>query len=347
MIVFTHKYLDKLSQHETTVFRFFIGMTFSLIIAFGFDWPLAMITPVFVAKFLGSTKPKMPFKALMGLFYIILAAFILGGIFTRLLLPYPVVFLLVLTLVIFWLSYWGNSGGNEFVITMLLIGFTLVPMLALLHQAVAEQATIGFIFSCLLALTISMLMHEIVPDKPEAHQHKLDAVVNTPPLTKAVKVHYSLLTTIMITPVMTFFFYFNLTSTVLVLIFIALMAQKPNLVAGVKGSKALLMGNTLGGLVAIAVYNLLVIMPTFTFLSLMFAVISIIFARLIFSGHKLAPLFAMALGTVIILISASTSGDAAASENFYIRIIQIGAACAYVVFTTILAGPWLKKISQL
>jgi uncharacterized membrane protein YccC len=336
--------LSLMSQQEIFIFRFFVGMMLAIVLAFGFDWPFAFITPIFVAKFLGAKRAKIPFKALMAVMLVIVAAFILGGIFARLLLPYPIVFMLVITLFIFWVSYWNNSGGNELVITMLLVGFTVIPMLALLHQSVAEQFTIGFLFSCLISVVITMVMFEVIPDKELVKaQQKAEMVLPD----KSIRVRFALLSTLMIIPVLAVFLYFKLSSSLLILVFIAILAQKPDFVAGVKGSKALLVGNTLGGLVAITMYNLLLIAPDFIFMLMLFALITIVFAGLIYSERPFAPLYAMAFSTVIILISSATLGSSDAEGTFYTRIVQIACACFYVIFATVLASPWIKKISQM
>ena len=333
------------SPTEIRQLRFFVGVTIAVILAFGFNWPLAFITPMFVAKFLGTTKPKLPFKVLSGIFMITASAFIFGGIVTSMLINYPIVFLLAMTLIIFWISYWNNSGGNELAITMLLVGFTLIPMLTLLLPVVAFQVSIGFLFSCCVSLLLTMIMHEIIPDKKVDAQTQ--AKVITPIADKPTRVRYALLSTLMIMPVVTFFFYFNLSSAILILAFIAILAQKPDLVAGIKGSAALMIGNSIGGIVAIALYAVLILVPNFTMLNLLMGLTALYFSQLIFSENKFAPVYAMAFSTVIILISSATSSDADANEKFYIRLLQIAAACGYVVFATIIAMPWIKKISLL
>ena len=338
----------KLSQREIRLLRFFVGVTFAIAFAFIGNWPFAFILPVFVAKFLGSKNSKLPFKKLLVVFFIIMSAFILGGILTRLLLPFPIVFMLIMTLLIFWISYWNNSGGNELVITMLLVGFTVIPMLGLLHQEVAQVFTVGFLFSCFVSLVITMIMHELIADKEQVSMLENKQVVyeEVNVTDKPTRVKFALLSTLMIMPVMIFFFSFNLSSSVLILAFIAMLAQKPDLIAGVKGSKALLVGNTLGGIVAIAMYNLLIIVPNFSFLLLLFSLIVIVFANMIFSDKAFAPIYAMAFSTVIILIFGATLSTADADEKFYTRIIQIGLACSYIIFATIAANPLIKKIAQ-
>ncbi len=337
------QFRSQLSQQEISRLRLVVGVVLAIAIAFGFNWPFAFLMPVFVAKFLSNNSPKLPIKKLLMLFAIIVSAIILGGILTRLLLPFPAVFLLIITLLIFWISYWNNSGGNEFVITMLLVGFTAIPALAVLDLYLAELFTVSFLFSCFITLLITMIMHEIIPD----HRQNLEAI-NSDEIKLAaqpIRIKLALLSTLMIMPVMALFLALQ-SSSLLILIFVALLAQKPDLVAGIKGSKALLVANTFGGIIAIVLYNLLKIAPTFSFLLLLFALTLTVFSRFIYSNRATPPLYAMALGTVIILIASASSGAADADEKFYTRIAQIACACGYIIFTSILANPALKKLSQ-
>ena len=306
------QFRSQLSQQEISRLRLVVGVVLAIAIAFGFNWPFAFLMPVFVAKFLSNNSPKLPIKKLLMLFAIIVSAIILGGILTRLLLPFPAVFLLIITLLIFWISYWNNSGGNEFVITMLLVGFTAIPALAVLDLHLAELFTVSFLFSCFITLLITMIMHEIIPD----HRQKLETInsdeIKLAP--KPIRIKLALLSTLMIMPVMALFLALQ-SSSLLILIFVALLAQKPDLVAGIKGSKALLVANIFGGIIAIVLYNLLKIAPTFSFLLLLFALTLTIFSRFIYSNRAAAPLYAMALGTVIILIASASSGAADADEK--------------------------------
>ena len=232
--------LSKQSENSIRTIRFTLGVTLTIALAFGVNWPLAFITPMFVAKFLGSKKPKMSFKTIMAIFSVMLIAFTFGILITRLLLPYPIVFVLIATLTVFWVAYWSHSGGNEFAITMLLVGITVIPMIGLLHQAAAIQFTLGFLSSCLLSLFIVMIMYEVVPDKASSITEE-EVEAEKPALApKITRIQLSILTTIIIMPAMCMFLFFDLSSAVLILAFIAILAQKPDVLIGLKGSKALL-----------------------------------------------------------------------------------------------------------
>lgn len=332
----------KLSLKDMQIMRYATGLLVAIALAYGFDWPLAFLTPVLVAKFLGPNTTRIQLSGLLTLFTIIAAAFWLGFTLSSSLISYPVVFILVVTLILFWLAYWGNSGGNEIAITMLLVAVTLIPVLSMQHPLIAKHAILGVLLSCSVALVITLICNEIfvkgIGDK---------LAEQAPPLLNhGVRIRLSLLTVVMILPVLLFFLYFQLTGAVLVLIFIAILAQKPDFVAGVKGAGALLLGNSIGGLAAMIMFGLLLAVPQYSFALILYALVILIFSQYIFSERKLSPIYAMALTTVIIIISGSTTNDGGASSKFYIRLFQIALACGYIVLITWLMAPLINKIQK-
>ncbi|TKB47075.1 DUF2955 domain-containing protein [Thalassotalea mangrovi] len=333
------------SSNTIRILRLVFGAGLAIAIAFAFNWPLAFLCPVLTSKFLATATPKLPVKTLTNIFLVVVVAFSSAILVTRFLLPFPMVFMLVAFLLIYWLAYWSHSGGNELVITMLLIGFTIIPLLALLHQVIVIEVTYGFIFSCLLALVITMIAHELVPDKPGTQYKNAEtAKAAERKLPRKTRLQLAALTTIIIMPVLTLFLLFDLSNAMLILVFVAILAQKPNLLVGIQGAKALLLGNTIGGVVAILIYALLVMVPQYAFLIFLFLLLFLGFGKLIFSPRPLAPIYAMAMTTVIILVSSATLGNADADEKFYMRIIQVAAACGYIIFATTLTRPYFDRL---
>lgn len=329
--------------NQLLIIRFILAVSLSIVIAFGFNWPLAFIAPVFVAKFMGNDNPDIPFKKLINIFLVMAIAFYLAILFTKWFMPFPIVFVLLLTILIYWVAYWGHSGGNEFVILMLLIGIVLMPMLSKLHTQVPIEFTMGFLFSCFIALMITFCIQSLFPNKnPLVAINQTQA--NLIELSKRQKFRLAALTTIIIMPAFVFFLKFDLSSEVLILAFITILAQKPDIFLNIQGSKALLVGNAIGGLVAMLLYLMLLTIPNFSWLILLSTIVVAVFAQQIFSKKPSAPLYAMALTTVIILIASSVLAESDVSDKFYIRMIQIALACFYIVSTTSLVYPFLQKI---
>ena len=137
-------------------------------------------------------------------------------------------------------------------------------------------------------------------------------------------------------PVVVVFFTLNWSGGLLVMIFIAIFAQSPDASAGSKAGQALILGNALGGLAAIAAYNVLVAVPNFGFFIALMCLASLFFGSRVFSDHPMAPLYGMALKTLVLLIGSATmpfGGEVDA--KFYTRLAQIALVAIYtfVVFT--------------
>ena len=79
-------------------------------------------------------------------------------------------------------------------------------------------------------------------------------------------------------------------------------------------------------------------------LALLVFVVSLIFGRKIYSDSPVASLYGSGLNTVIVLLGGTTStfGDGASTE-MWVRLLQIGAACIYIVAALSLAANWLKR----
>ena len=114
--------------------------------------------------------------------------------------------------------------------------------------------------------------------------------------------------------------------------FSAILAQTPDLQAGIKGSSALLLANCLGGVAAVAVYGLLIGFPEYLYFILIMLLVTLLFAQKIFSDSPTAALYSTAFTAVLLLVGSSIgeyTGDATA--NFLKRIVQIAIAALYIV----------------
>lgn len=336
-----------LSLTNIRILRFALGVTLSIAIAFAINWPLSFVMPLFVAKILSSRGPRLSVDLLFKIFLLMFIAFLFADLITQLLLPYPVIFILMVTLILFRLFYWHQSGGNVTVITLLLLGLTIVPMLGQVDPSLAGGFVSMFLISAGLALLISMIFQELLPDciafdySAMLSEEKSKSALQ-PEADNAQKLRYAIISTSIVMPLYFFFFLFELSSSVLILAFVTLMALQPDLASSKKGSLGLLTGNSMGGIVAILFYQLLVAVPSFTFLILGFLYASLWFANIIFSERPSAPLFIMGFTTVILLISSGTSGEDGAGSDFYQRIIQIALACGYSIMVANLADNLIK-----
>lgn len=318
--------LQNASYQTIRQYRLTFGIALSVAIAFAFNWPLAYFMPFLVCKFLCGDKATLPASVLVMVLGLVLVSFAIGIQVSKILLPYPIAFFIFSGLAIYWLAYWSNRGGNEIVVTLLFVCLAVVPMLAQVHAEAATQFTLGFGYSCLNAIIVTLLTFKLFPLPVSSEKQKETIVCD-----KSEAQLLALLTTLIAMPAFVFFFLLDMTGGLLILTFIMILAQKPATILGAKGSVALLVGNILGGCISLLMFALLVAVPDYSFIVILYALLAAAFSLVIFSSRKIAPLFTLAMTTVIVIIGGSTMGDGGASSTFYARLIQIGLACLYVL----------------
>ena len=146
-----------------------------------------------------------------------------------------------------------------------------------------------------------------------------------------------MMSTVLVAPIMVVFLLFGLSSYLLVLVFVTLLAVQPDVASGIKGALGLVAGNMLGGVFAIVIYQFAVITSDLLFVSLLIALTTLVLGPRIFAGGAMGAVCNTALTTVLIIIGMSVSPifpDAGA--KFFSRIIQVIFAGMYITCAGVL-----------
>jgi uncharacterized membrane protein YccC len=310
--------------------RLALTTTAAVAIAYTIDWPLSFITTIFVWGFLNTPNPRQTLREGVGNIIYIFLGTGLGVLLTLSLLNMPVVVLLVLLLLMLMIFYANNSGAPPFFVIWLLIGITLIPMMGFTSQALAIEIAKNITFGGIVAVCLVWLAYGLLPNPPGADE-KLKAAVSPLP-SPDERLRAAILSTMVSYPVVLLFFVFNISGAVIIMIFIAILSQQTNLGVGKKMGSALIMGNIFGGITAMFIYELLVMVPQFEFLLLLMFAGSLLFATANYSERPAAPLYGMAFSTVLLLIGTGTMpyGDEV-DTKFVLRILQISIAVLYIV----------------
>ena len=310
--------------------RLAVATTLSVAISYGFPWPLSYITPVFVWAFLKAPTSGLTLQGGIGTIVAMIFGCTLGLALSLTLLKYPVVFTLVMALLLF-LIYYANAGGASPVMVMFTtIGVTVIPMIALSSQEMALIIALALIQNCAVAVGVSWIIQAVFREPPHL-TGETTAGAATQEIPPRTKIRDAGLSMVVVCPAVVFFFMFNLKDEVLIMVFIAILAQQASSTIGRKISLTMIVGNTLGGVAAIVFYYLIVAVPNFGFLLVLTLFSGLLFARINFSERKSAPLFAMGFSTLLILIGGSTASDAdTAGVKFLIRVGQIILAGLYI-----------------
>jgi hypothetical protein len=301
------------SAHLSTL-RLALALTVSVLIAFIGGWPGAFIMPVLL---------------------MVAILLLIGRFIAEVFLPHPVVCLLLIGWLLLAGQYWAIRGGNQLLIVILFIAILILPLVGMESKDLLSAFVGGLLFSIALAVFMCWFAHALIPDPRLVANAKPEQALPS----KQETYRQAMIKTLLVLPLLLMFYLLKMTSDLLVLVFVALLIQMPSAEVGIRGSIGTLVANALGGVAAVVCYNLLVLAPS----PVAIFTVSLLFGQKIFSGSKTAQLYGTGLNTVVVLLGGATGafGDGAGTD-MYVRLLQIGAACLYIVGALALAEDWLK-----
>ena len=125
------------TNQDIKALRFAVGLTLATAIAFSIAWPISFLSVLLVGKLLSTDKPYLSLKEGLSLFVIISISMFGGLLFALALLQYPSAFVISLILILLNIYYLGTRGAPPILIIMLLIGFTVIPLVVLQAMTLA------------------------------------------------------------------------------------------------------------------------------------------------------------------------------------------------------------------
>jgi len=336
-------WLQEIAQDQTSVrvIRFAVGVTISVALAYGIEWPLSFLLPVLTSVLLALPLPMPSLQTGLRNMLHTLSAFGLGLMFSLFFLQYPLIYILLLGFVLFHLYYYLNRGGSFWLTLMSMIAILLLPMLANTHAGLATGMSMGFVFTSWLTVIMVWVSHLLVPDPDTA---KIPQRPGFQPGYSAIAAQTALKSTVIIFPLASLFIIFNLMDYLLVMIFAAIFILKPELSKGKEAGQNSLISTILGGVCAWVFYWLIVAVPEYHFYIILMLLTTLIFAMNIFSAKPTAKYYGSALIALLILVNGSMAEDANFTALFAMRIILIVLAVLYIVTALkILDSYWPAK----
>ena len=310
------------------VLRFAFGVTFACALAYGINWPLSFLMPVFTALILAMPLPKPSIKASFKNMMSTLKAFIIGLAFSLFFLQYPIVYLLALALILFHLYYYLNRGGSFWFTLMSMIAILVLPMIANTNEGLAIGFSVGFVYSSWLTIAMIWLAHFFFPDPNFTHFPVKPKYSNT---YSKFAAQNALKSTLVVFPIAAVFISYSLSDYLLVMVFSALFILKPDLAEGKEAGKNSLLSTLLGGIFACIFYWLIVAVPQFNFYLLLLFATALFFGRHIFSGSSMAKYYSSGFIALLVIVNSAMAADSNFSEILSQRVLLICSAIFYIV----------------
>lgn len=322
-------------QSAIPLFRYAFGATIILAVAAGADYTLSYITPVLALGFLAPGSALIPFKK--GILFVLSLAIAcwVGVIFSRLFLNFQWVFLLLIALAILHLFY--SDKINPLFKVWLIASLLLVPLLSSFSYKLGAAIAISLVQNAAMAIMLVWVVFFIFPYRESA----LTKAKQTPaPKSPNERFRRALQILVVIFPILVLFHVFQLAGSILVLIFVAILSLNP-VSFSVKSGLMLILANLIGGVAAILAFNLFTIVPSFTYLILISALVGLVFGQRLFSDRPTAALYGTAFSTFLLVLGTVTTSDGEAGEKVWSRIFQIGIAVTYFVIAYRIANHFI------
>ncbi len=318
------------TQQRIRILRFAVGVTFATALSSAIEWPLAFLTPILTSVILALPLPMPTLKAgLTNMLYTI-AAFFVGLCFTLFLLPFPLAYVPMLGLVLFYLYYTVNRGGSFWLVLMSILAVLILPLLGNAKEGLASGFAFGFIFSGWITILMIWFAHLLVPDPAGTPQLPKKAGLQTGYSMPAAQA--ALKSTIVVIPLVIMFITFELHGQLLVMVFAAIFTLSPDITKGKAAGIASMKSTVIGGLYAVIFYHLILVVPEYNFFVILMFLTTLHFASRIFSEHPNAKYYASAFSTLFVLVNSSLGEGANFTSAFFLRFLFIMLATIYVVF---------------
>ncbi|OBT13983.1 hypothetical protein A9264_02255 [Vibrio sp. UCD-FRSSP16_10] len=310
--------------------RFGVGVSASAAIAYAINWPLAFLFPIFTTLLLSMPLGQMTPKQLLMALFNTVKGFCFGLLFSVVLIKFPVIFLLLMFVSLFYIYYYLNRGGSFWLTLMLMLSILILPMLNTMSEGLAIGFSLGFVGSAWAAIVFVFVMYYVVPDTEK---------VNFPPAKpfshtySPIAAQFALKSTLVAFPIVAFCITYARADLLLTMIFAAMFTLKPELSAGKEAGRNSLISTVLGGAIAFVFYWALVAVPLFQFFIILMFGIALYMGMNIFSSNPTGKYYGSAMTCVIVLINGNMGADSDFISALVSRILFISLAILYIVVT--------------
>ncbi len=318
------------------VLRFGFGTTAAFITCELMGWQPSALAPVLAGVLLANLPVSPPFK--VGLVLVIVMGLSAWSAFllTTWLSQVPQLLFGIIGLVMFLAFAALAQTKGQLPLTLLLICFSVVPVVTLTLSEFAGIFPGLLVRSMALAVIFTWIMFAVWPlPSPKTPDAGAPPLAN-PALAAALGVAIVL-------PVMLIYLMFGLTDAIPVLLTTVLLVAKMEEERGAASGIAKLLGNFLGGFVAVAAYYLLQIAPSLATLALITFLIGAAFATQIVKGGARGGSALVAYNATMVIFGLALLKGPSNSGTWGARVVQFAIATSFAVGMMILLFPRLEK----
>ena len=332
---------------DRLVLRMAFAATFAFAIAEFYNWEFSFLAPLLAVQILAA-MPTSPGLRGVAIPIVIFAANSLALVMSSLFSITPAVLLALTGLVICWTFYALRRGAPGVVILLVQMAFCSIPVMSTISTDIAQEFAASLLWGSIAAIITVWIAHLLFPPPAETVQ-SIPAAQKPSGLEPAYAARVAISDTLVLIPLLVAFIIGgDINNIVILIIALSLLrAVEPERTSRV--AAGILLGNFLGGLLAVAVNQWVVVADSFVFFVLIVLATSLWFGSRIAYGGTRAPVYAIAFGTFLLILGIGITPLPGGSEMaFSVQILKIMIASAYVIGTLSLLDdsgatkPWRK-----
>lgn len=318
------------------VLRFSVGTTSAFIICELMGWQPSALAPVLTGVLLANLPASPSFKVGLALVIVMALSAWLAFTLTALLAQAPVLLFCTIGLIMF-LAFAGLAQAKaQLPLTLLLICISVIPVVTLTVSQFAGVLPAMLVRAMALALVFTWIAYAIwplqSPKSPDPPMPPVEAPVATAALGTAI-----------VLPIMLTYMLFGITDAIPVLLTTVLLVAKMEEERGAAAGWAKLVGNFLGGFVAVVAYFLLAVVPSLATLTLLTFIIGVGFAMQIVKGGVRGGNALLGYNAAMVIFGLALLKGDANSGTWGARVVQFGIAVTFAVGMMHLLLPRAKR----
>ena len=309
------------TPREQRALRLATGTALCLVASFGVGLPIPFIAPVLALLLLATLNRPLPFKACLVLALVAMLTTGVGLLLIPVLRYYPVSGVLLIGVGLFLAFRFGLQGGNNLVVTFLVIGLTMISSAGVAEFDLAAMVIGALVKGLLLAVMVVAVSHWLFPDPPNAPSPPA-----APLLPGEETGRVALRATLIVLP--TFLLALIDPASYLPIILKAVSLGQQSSTTNARDAGRELVGSTLlGGVLAILFWCALSLFVHLWMFFLWMLLFGLILARKLYglSPTRLSPGFWLnSLITMIILLGQSVQDSAAGKDVYTAFAVRMG-----------------------
>lgn len=317
------------------MYRFSVGTTTAFILCETLGWFPTFLAPLLAGVLLVNLPAALAPKLGFGLILIQAVAAYSAFILASLLNDTPMILFGTIGLVLF-VSFATIASGRGFLpILFLLIAYSTIPVVTMIAPAQAGALPLAFTRAMMVAVATVWVVQAIWPVAAKAPAPAITPTI-TSPLALAIT------GIVIVLPLMLLYLMYAITDALPILIttIVLVINFDPKRSAG--QGIAMMIGNFIGGLVALAAFHFLQVAPSLFTLALIALLVASLFAPWVLRGGPAGAVGLITFNQWLVIFGLALS-DGSQSGLWATRLFQFAVACIFAIGMKSLLFPLLHR----